>query len=32
VAFPLTGIAVLVFATIDFLLPRRLKEIGFHAG
>lgn len=27
-AFPLTGLAVIVFATIDFLLPRRFKEGG----
>ena len=27
-AFPLTGIAVMVFALIDVLLPKRFKEIG----
>ena len=26
--FPLTGIAVLVFATIDWILPKRFKEAG----
>lgn len=28
VAFPLTGAAVIVFAVVDFLLPRRFKEAG----
>lgn len=28
--FPLTGIAVVLFAIIDLLLPRRLKEAGFQ--
>ncbi|QQR38499.1 PepSY-associated TM helix domain-containing protein [Devosia rhizoryzae] len=28
VAFPLTGAAIVVFALIDLLLPRRLKETG----
>lgn len=28
VAFPLGGLAILVFAVIDFLLPARLKEAG----
>lgn len=28
VAFPLTGAAIVVFALIDFLLPRRFKEAG----
>jgi uncharacterized iron-regulated membrane protein len=27
-AFPLTGAAISLFAVIDFLLPRRLKEMG----
>jgi uncharacterized iron-regulated membrane protein len=27
-AFPLTGVAIVLFAVVDFLLPRRLKEIG----
>ena len=27
-AFPLTGAAVMFFAVIDFLLPRRFKEAG----
>jgi uncharacterized iron-regulated membrane protein len=25
-AFPLGGVAIIVFAIIDFLLPKRLKE------
>jgi uncharacterized iron-regulated membrane protein len=25
-AFPLTGIAILAFAVIDFLLPKRMKQ------
>ena len=29
-AFPLGGLVVLVFAIIDFLLPKRLKEAGFQ--
>jgi uncharacterized iron-regulated membrane protein len=29
-AFPLGGLAIVVFAIIDFLLPKRLKEAGFH--
>jgi uncharacterized iron-regulated membrane protein len=29
--FPLSGIAVVVFAIIDFLLPKRLKEAGARA-
>jgi uncharacterized iron-regulated membrane protein len=29
-AFPLTGIAIVVFALIDFLLPKRFKEAGFQ--
>jgi uncharacterized iron-regulated membrane protein len=28
--FPLTGIGVIIFAVIDFLLPKRLKEAGFQ--
>lgn len=31
VMFPLTGIAVLAFALIDFLLPKRFKEAGSQA-
>jgi uncharacterized iron-regulated membrane protein len=27
-AFPLTGIAIVLFAVIDFLMPKRLKEAG----
>jgi uncharacterized iron-regulated membrane protein len=30
VLFPLTGLGVIVFAIIDFLLPRRIKEAGFE--
>ncbi|MFA6153264.1 PepSY-associated TM helix domain-containing protein [Mesorhizobium sp.] len=30
VIFPLTGIAIIAFAIIDFLLPRRFKEVGFQ--
>ncbi|MEO6607384.1 MAG: PepSY domain-containing protein [Aestuariivirga sp.] len=29
-AFPLGGLAILTFALIDFLLPKRLKEAGFQ--
>ena len=32
VAFPLGGLAILVFAVFDFLLPKRLKEAGFQAA
>ncbi len=32
VAFPLGGLAILVFAVCDFLLPKRLKEAGFQAA
>jgi uncharacterized iron-regulated membrane protein len=31
-AFPLTGIAIVAFALIDFLLPKRIKEAGFQVG
>jgi uncharacterized iron-regulated membrane protein len=31
-AFPLTGIAIVTFALIDFLLPKRFKEAGFQHG
>ncbi len=31
-AFPLTGLAIVVLALIDFLLPRRWKEAGFQNG
>jgi uncharacterized iron-regulated membrane protein len=27
--FPLTGIAIVIFAAIDFLLPRRLKQAAY---
>jgi hypothetical protein len=27
-AFPLGGIAIVAFAIIDFLLPKRFKEVG----
>jgi uncharacterized iron-regulated membrane protein len=30
VAFPLGGLAIVVFAAIDLLLPKRLKEAGFQ--
>jgi len=30
VLFPLTGIAIVAFAIIDFLLPKRFKETGFQ--
>jgi uncharacterized iron-regulated membrane protein len=29
IAFPLGGVAILVLAVIDFLLPARLKQAGF---
>ena len=29
-AFPLGGLAIIVFAIIDFLLPRRIKEAGYQ--
>jgi uncharacterized iron-regulated membrane protein len=29
VAFPLGGLAIAVFAAIDFMLPKKLKEVGF---
>ncbi|MET3595138.1 putative iron-regulated membrane protein [Mesorhizobium shonense] len=32
VIFPLTGLAIVAFAVIDFLLPRRLKEAGFQVA
>jgi uncharacterized iron-regulated membrane protein len=28
-AFPMGGLAILVFAVIDFFLPKQLKEVGF---
>jgi uncharacterized iron-regulated membrane protein len=28
-AFPLGGLAIIIFAIIDILLPKRLKEVGF---
>ncbi len=31
IAFPLTGIAVALFALVDFLLPKRLKEVSGRA-
>lgn len=30
VVFPLTGLGIVAFAVIDFLLPKRLKEAGFQ--
>jgi len=30
IAFPLGGLAIVLFALIDFLLPKRLKEVGSH--
>lgn len=30
-AFPLTGLALVLFAVVDFLLPRHLKEAGGEA-
>jgi uncharacterized iron-regulated membrane protein len=30
-AFPLTGLSIVLFAAIDFLLPRKLKEMGSTA-
>jgi uncharacterized iron-regulated membrane protein len=30
VAFPMGGLAILIFAVIDFLLPRGLKEAGLQ--
>lgn len=32
VAFPLGGLAILTFAIIDFLVPKRFKEIGFASA
>jgi uncharacterized iron-regulated membrane protein len=32
IAFPLTGIGIVLFAVIDFLLPKRWKEVGGQAG
>lgn len=32
VLFPLTGLGIVVFALIDFLLPRRFKESGYRYG
>jgi len=32
VAFPLTGLAIVAFAAIDFLLPRRMKEAAMLPG
>ncbi|MBZ9772353.1 PepSY-associated TM helix domain-containing protein [Mesorhizobium sp. CO1-1-8] len=32
IIFPLTGLGILAFAIIDFLLPKRLKEAGFQAA
>ena len=29
-AFPLGGLAILAFAAVDFLLPKRFKEAGFQ--
>ncbi len=30
IVFPLTGLAIIAFAIIDFLLPKRFKEAGFQ--
>ncbi len=30
--FPLTGIGIVVFAIVDFLLPKRFKEAGYWYG
>ncbi|WP_181178316.1 PepSY domain-containing protein [Mesorhizobium sp. B4-1-3] len=30
VIFPLTGLAIVAFAIVDFLMPRRFKEAGFQ--
>lgn len=30
IAFPLTGLSIIAFAAIDFVLPRRFKEAGFQ--
>jgi uncharacterized iron-regulated membrane protein len=30
--FPLTGIGIVAFAIVDFLLPRRFKEAGYRYG
>jgi hypothetical protein len=30
IAFPLGGLAIALFAIIDFLLPKGLKEAGVH--
>jgi len=32
VLFPLTGLSIVAFAVIDFLLPRRLKEAGYRSA
>jgi uncharacterized iron-regulated membrane protein len=32
VLFPLTGLAVIAFGLIDFLLPERFKEVGMVQG
>lgn len=32
VLFPLTGLCVVAFAAIDFLLPRRFTEAGYRFG
>lgn len=32
VVFPLGGLAIVLFAVIDFLLPKRLKEAGWQAA
>lgn len=31
-AFPLGGLAIIVFAVIDFFLPRRMKEVGLQGN
>jgi uncharacterized iron-regulated membrane protein len=32
ILFPLTGLSIVSFAIIDFLLPRRFKEAGYRYG
>ena len=32
IAFPLGGLAIAIFAVVDFLLPKRLKEAGFNSN
>lgn len=32
ILFPLTGLSIIAFSVIDFLLPKRFKEVGFQAA